>query len=651
MNDATERREGYTPHPYVGGRDAVLRLLAEWGAARPEVPRNVVLTGTPGTGRTRLIAGFVALCDDELRRRLPLDEMDPALVPPVPPVPPLLPQPGRLTVEDFPLMVASALGLETLSEGEAGMEELGAALNASSEPVTIVVPEIERADRRAARGAERLVNDVLNPLARTENVRLLLDLPRDFVHPLTRDLADDAVLVLDLDHPQWWETEGLAAQVEAALDPRSGAPELPFSRDSTARAAVAQAIAGRAGNNVLVMDLVVRSLFAAPEGFDAADHGALPRTVDEALTWHAERVGLDPGTLRTALTPLALSTADELPESLWCRLLAALDDRCDASALLGSPALEPFVSVRRESGRRAARLALTHGAIGTTVRSGIEDIRDRQARIAVSLLEAVPDQQWGRADPYVRDHIADHTLEAGLLPQLLTDPALFVHADPVRLLAAVSEVPAELLGSPARTYLRIAPLLAGNGVSVPVRAALLDMAFVQDGLHEYGHAVRRLGIDLPWQTLWSLHLPCVRGVSAATLTPPEDPDGRTPGLPAPAAALVVPAGTAGALPLEEGSEVGLLVHDLNRPALLDDAELDRLTLASGEARAAAPLALDPRPQAIEIWDRVEGRVVTTFPTEQSLVDVDLSPEGVLLVATESSVTAVSIRRGPSLAPL
>ncbi|MEV8310491.1 hypothetical protein AB0P36_24840 [Streptomyces flavidovirens] len=125
----------------------------------------------------------------------------------------------------------------------------------------------------------------------------------------------------------------------------------------------------------------------------------------------------------------------------------------------------------------------------------------------MALLDAVPNQPWGRADPYVRDHIAGHTLEAGLLPQLLTDPGLFVHADPVRLRAAIEAVPTEGLGAAARSYLRTAPLLTRTEAPAQLRAALLETAFVEDGLPEYAAAVHRLGIDLPWQTFWSLPLP------------------------------------------------------------------------------------------------------------------------------------------------
>ncbi|WP_344493305.1 hypothetical protein [Streptomyces enissocaesilis] len=140
---------------------------------------------------------------------------------------------------------------------------------------------------------------------------------------------------------------------------------------------------------------------------------------------------------------------------------------------------------------------LLHPAIGDDIRARLQSVGAAQSRIAMALLEAVPEQDWGNADPYVRDHIAGHTLEAGLLPRLLTDPGLFVHADPVASRAAVEAVPLETLDAPARTYLRIAPLLTHTEVPAPLRAALLETAFVEDCLPEYAEAVHRLGFDLP----------------------------------------------------------------------------------------------------------------------------------------------------------
>lgn len=79
---------GYAPHPYVGGRTAVLRALAAWRMRWPGAPRVIVLTGNPGSGRSRLVTGFLMLCDPAHRKQLPLDDLDPATVPPTSRSPP-----------------------------------------------------------------------------------------------------------------------------------------------------------------------------------------------------------------------------------------------------------------------------------------------------------------------------------------------------------------------------------------------------------------------------------------------------------------------------------------------------------------------------------------------------------------------------------
>lgn len=73
---------GYAPHPYVGGRTAAFRALAAWRMRWPGAPRVIVLTGNPGSGRSRLVTGFLMMCDPGYRKQLPLDDLDPATVPP-----------------------------------------------------------------------------------------------------------------------------------------------------------------------------------------------------------------------------------------------------------------------------------------------------------------------------------------------------------------------------------------------------------------------------------------------------------------------------------------------------------------------------------------------------------------------------------------
>ena len=174
----------------------------------------------------------------------------------------------------------------------------------------------------------------------------------------------------------------------------------------------------------------------------------------------------------------------------------------ESSGALSEPFVESLQPDRDAAGGGRTLVRLLHPAIGSEIRAGLPNVRAAQTHIAMALLDAVPEQDWSKTDPYVRDYIASHTLEAGLLPQLLTDPGLFVHADPVPLRAAVEVVPIEELGAPARTYLRTAPLLTRTQAPVIRRAALLEKAFVEDGLPEYAEAIRhRLGLDLPRQTV------------------------------------------------------------------------------------------------------------------------------------------------------
>lgn len=496
--------DGYAPHPYIGGRTAVLRALAAWRMEWPGTPRVLVLTGAPGSGRSHLITGFLMLCDPEYRKRLPLADLDPSTVPPDLPAP-AVPGAAGLSAAQVIWLLADHLGLVADEVSDVFSELAG-----RSGPVTVVVPDVDRAGPvRPAGEPDRLLREVLKPLAAVETVRLLTELPRRLADEFAAGLPAGTVQVIDLDAPQWADPEGLVRQAEALLDPRHGAPELPFTTDAATRRSLAEAIGHRAGTSPLTVELAVRSVLTGRGVGVVAPHDEayLPSSVGQALDLHARRLGADPQTLRHLLAPLALAEGDGLPVGLWARLVSALAGKDMSEVIESSGALsEPFVESLQPDGDAAgggrALVRLVHPAIGSEIRAGLPNVRAAQTHIAMALLEAVPEQDWSKADPYVRDYIAGHTLEAGLLPQLLTDPGLFVHADPVPLRAAVEAVPIEELGAPARTYLRTAPLLTRTQAPAIRRAALLETAFVEDGLPEYAEAIRhRLGLDLPLQTV------------------------------------------------------------------------------------------------------------------------------------------------------
>ncbi|KUL40238.1 hypothetical protein [Streptomyces regalis] len=626
----TGSTEDYAPHPHIGGRIAALRALAAWRGAAPGAPRVVVVTGGSGSGRSRLLTGFLVLCEPEYRKQLPLDEMDPSTVPPELPVP-AVPAAEGLTAAQVLWLLADHYDLNATS-----IEGVYAELAALDEPVTVVVPDVDRAGPvRAAGESARLVREVLAPLAATETVRLLAEVPRPLAAELAEGLPSGTMQIIDLDEPEWADPEVLVLHAQAALNPEFGAPELPFTVDPAARLALGAAIGRRAGTSPLVVQLAVTCILMAPEGFDPADERHLPTSVGEALDLHAERLGADPQTLRFLLTPLALAEADGIPVQLWARLASTVAGQDMSQAIAGGMLLAgPFVQpeeqeAEQEQGGDAAGgeqgeggrtlLRLLHPALGDEIRAGLPNVAAAQTQIAMALLEAVPEQDWSKADPYVRDHIAGHTLEAGLLPQLLTDPALFVHADSVPLRAAIEAVPAEELGAPARTYLRTAPLLTRTQAPTTLRAALLETAFVEDGLADYAEAIhQRLGLELPWQTLWSLSLLGISAVTVGSLPRAEGPA-------TPVAVLAVPAGTPGAHPIgdpREESRSAVLVRGLVRPEDLGDTDTDltQVLRPSEDERAAAALISD-----------------TSFTA------ADLSPDGILLVATERGAKALRIR--------
>ncbi|MDI3390512.1 ATP-binding protein [Streptomyces sp. B-S-A8] len=635
----TTMAEGHAPHPYIGGRTAALRALAAWRMEWPGTPRVVVLTGDPGCGASRLLTGFLMLCEPEFRSRLPLDDMDPATVPPELPAPAVA-GPAGLTAAQTLWTLADQLELSasTTADVFAGIASLG-------HTVAIAVTDVDRAGPvPAANEPARLVREVLAPLAAIESVRLLVEAPRALVADLAEGLPSGSVQIIDLDAREWADAEALTRQAETALNPQFGAPELPFTTDAAVRRSLAEVLAERAGTSALTVELTARSILLAPEGVDPTDHERLPTSVGAALDAHARRLGAEPQTLRTLLAPLALAQNGDVSAELWARLVHAVAQR-DVSADLADGLLlvAPFVQAVGddkdiESGGPVS-LRLLHPAIGAEVLAGLQNVRAAQSRIAMSLLESVPGQDWSKAAPYVRDHIAGHTLAAGLLPQLLTDPGLFVFANPVALRAAVEAVPVEELGTPARTYLRTAPLLTRIQASTELRAALLEAAFVEDGLDEYAEAVRQLGLTLPWQTLWSAKVAGVTTVSVGRVRIDEQSDERTQ-----VAVLVVG-------DERRDQQSTLLVRDLVRPSgSLENVDPAKVLRPSEEERESAPLAVSRGGDYLRVWDRADGEIVAALVSDTPVTAVDLSPDGVLVVATARGVTARRItHRGSGLA--
>ncbi|MER5947709.1 ATP-binding protein [Streptomyces sp. NPDC001904] len=490
---------GHEPHPFIGGRAAALRDLAAWRAGAPGAPRVTLVTGSPGSGRTRLLTGFLMLCDPGYRERVDLARLDPAIVPPPLPAPAVPSAAGRTPAQVLWLL-ADHFGL-----GAARDTQVYEALDAGDGERAVVVVDVDQAGPvRAGHGPERMARELLVALGALGSVRLLADVPRAAAALISSALPPGTVRVIDLDAPEYADPAGLLLQAEAALDPASGASAQPFTVDAGARrelagALAARAAAGGAGGSRLIVQLAVAGWLLAPEPAPSPQAHA-PATLTDVLDLHAHRLGADPAVLRAMLAPLALAEGDGLPLHLWVPLASALAGR-DMTAEIAEGMLlaGPFIrTADAETGagtESGALIALAHPALGAAIRAELPDATAAHLGVATELLGRVPGQDWSLADPYVRDAIVGHALGAGQLPRLLTDPSLMAYADPVVLRAAVEEVAADeaaagQLQDAARTYLWAAPLLTRTLADPPLRARVLAAAFDEDGLPAYAQALR-----------------------------------------------------------------------------------------------------------------------------------------------------------------
>lgn len=458
---AAAQQVAYEPHPFIGGRASALRALAAWRAAVPDAPRVALLTGSPGCGSSRLLTGFLMLCDPGHRERLDLSRLDPWTVPPPLPAP-AVPSAAGLTPAQLLWVLADHYGIDVARDAEV-YEALGAGER------VIVVPDVDEAGPvRAGRGAERMARKLLLPLAGLPSVRLLAEVPRAVAAEIAAALPAGTAQVIDLDAPEHADLHGLTLQTQIALDPNFGAPRLPFTEDPQMRLWLAQAIASRTatgpGGGRLTAQLAVNAHLLAPE--PPPNAALFPAGPADAVAMHAQRLGADPTLLPAMLAPLALAEGEGLPLPLWAPLASALAGRDLAPDIAnGMPLAGPFVTtVNDEGAAEPTLITLAHPALGEAIRATLPDVRAAHLCLAMELLERVPEEGWEQADPYVRDGIVGHLLGAGQLPRLLKDPWLLAHTDPVVLRAALDEITTQpgvrdSLPAPGRTYLRIAPLL------------------------------------------------------------------------------------------------------------------------------------------------------------------------------------------------
>ena len=295
------------------GRTRALERIVDW-LDRPRPDRQVlVVTGSPGAGKSAVLGRIVTTADSGVRAALPT---------------------GDIGVWASPGSVSCAVHAKGKTALDVAKEIARAARASPPGEAADLAAKVQ--DALGERGARfNVVIDALDEAVSPEQARDVID---HVVLPLAQDCADvgvqvvvgtrrrddrgdllnwfgPAVELLDLDDRDYFKPDDLAAYAQACLQLDGDDGNL------YANAAVAGPLAIRiarvSGQNFLIAGLIARSCSLHPEAVDPGQL-AVPQTVRSALDrylWRLDPVAGVPADC--LLTALAFAESPGLPAGLW----------------------------------------------------------------------------------------------------------------------------------------------------------------------------------------------------------------------------------------------------------------------------------------------------------------------------------------------
>lgn len=399
---------------YFSGRTSVLRHIIQWLQQPASEGVARVVTGHPGSGKSAVL-GYIVTCSD--REEIEQAELKNFLR--------LMPE-GTQPVSDsidFAINLRDRSLSETLSAlGDCFRCDPGDAVAALANRVAVQRTVLVFDGLEEAAEPIRIAEAVLRPLTGYDHLWLVVGCRRPELSRL-----GDSILSIDLDVPEWQDATEVAAYVERILLAREETRRSPYRDDARAAKRAAEAVAAAASGNFLVAFIAARSLLERTKAIDP-DRERLPRTTEEAFSEYLRRLGerskLGYARLRRALLPVAYGQGRGLPLDVWSRLTS--EDVVSVQDLAAAFILE------QEQNNQAV-YSFYHQALAEALQSEKEDVRQHR-HIADTLIGAVPEQDWLRADWYTRKYLARHAAEAGSLDDLLLDTNFLAVADRSQLL-------------------------------------------------------------------------------------------------------------------------------------------------------------------------------------------------------------------------
>jgi WD40 repeat protein len=471
---SVESEQGYR----FSGRTTALTDIVSWLTRAKPDRRVLVVTGSPGVGKSAVLGRIVTTADAGILAALP--STDRYVKAPLGSVACAIHAKGK-TALDVAVELARAASVRLPREVEDLVPALREALVRRSNGrrrFNIVVDALDEAASPAQ--VRQMLSTVLFPIAQTcsdVGAQVVVGTRRrDDGGDLLAEFGP-AGLVLDLDEERYFAEEDLAAYALATLqllgDEREGNPY----GDEVVAQPVARRIAALAQRNFLIAGLVARTHGSYDiEPIDPQELTFTP-TVDAALADYLRRlapVGGVPAML--VLTALAYATGQGFSLDVWSVALHSMAASIPRDMLLRfthSAAANFLVEVSHEAGIRRFRLfhqALNDALLRERQRQGARPTDDRN--MTQRLIEYGRRSGWDKADSYLRRSLPLHASRAGMVDALLLDDDYLLYADLQRLMPLADDAGTDA-GRARGRLLRLTP--RAISADPDDRTALLDL--------------------------------------------------------------------------------------------------------------------------------------------------------------------------------
>ncbi|MBP2706320.1 trypsin-like peptidase domain-containing protein [Microbispora sp. RL4-1S] len=481
------------------GRTRALREIADWLEHPSPRRRPLVVTGSPGAGKSAVLGRIVTTADPSFRATLPAD--DDAVRAPEGSVSCAVHAKGK-TALDVATEIAHAASAVPPERAEDLAPAVQGVLGGHGRRFNVIIDAMDEAATPAE--ARAIIGQIILPLVETcaeDGIGILVgtryhdgegDLLREFGSPQLVRLDDD-----------YFEEEDLIRYTQATLQLRGHErPGNPYADPGAARP-VAERIARLAGPNFLIAGLVARAHGLHDTEAVAAAEVSFPSQVGSVLLRYLARM---PGAGRVSadlvLTALAFTQAPGMSLDLWRLAVNALSgekiSKQDLSRFVRSSAANFLIESSDDQDARVFRLF--HQALNDALldaRAQLVARRHDELTLTQAFLARGRKAGWDRADDYSLRALPLHAVRAKAVDELLADSDYLLHADLRRVIPA-ADAATGAAGRRRARLLRLTPQATNQ--PPPIRAAMFG---ITETIENLGENYRGISRPLPYRAQWA----------------------------------------------------------------------------------------------------------------------------------------------------